>query len=400
MIPAIDRLHELRNAALDSAPVSLGHRRTNSPHEFYRYPARFTPRFARAAIDAFSNPGDLVLDPFVGGGTTAVEALVSNRPSIVSDLNTLATFVTRVKTTPLDFDERLAVQSWVSNLRATLNLRLPSPDFLVWQSEGYMKDIEGPETWRLRKLVALALASLPQEPNVAQFCRCVILRTAQWALDMRRSLPSIDEFRTVMQSNGYAMLETLTKFYDGIDGPRPIVIDAGLPGLSDAIQGVTQQTPKLVLTSPPYPGVYVNYHRWKMLGRKELRAPYWITNQKDGHGLSHYTMNARHKRTLDPYFAHLHSAFHDLSGMLTPDTLIVQIVGFSDPSTQLPRYLGAIETAGLEEVHFEELATDEDRRLWRSVPGRRWWTQAASNKEVAPNTSREVVLFHRLGATP
>ncbi len=44
-------------------------------HGFYRYPARFSPQFARSAIEAFTEPLDTVLDPFMGGGTSAVEAL-------------------------------------------------------------------------------------------------------------------------------------------------------------------------------------------------------------------------------------------------------------------------------------------------------------------------------------
>ena len=67
-----DRLDRLRAAALDSSYVSLGSRRTASPHEFYRYPARFPPAFAHAVIKAFTKPGDIVLDPFLGGGTTLV----------------------------------------------------------------------------------------------------------------------------------------------------------------------------------------------------------------------------------------------------------------------------------------------------------------------------------------
>jgi len=43
-------------------------------HNFYKYPARFSPLFVDEAIRVFSNPGDLILDPFVGGGTTLVEA--------------------------------------------------------------------------------------------------------------------------------------------------------------------------------------------------------------------------------------------------------------------------------------------------------------------------------------
>jgi DNA methylase len=51
-------------------------------HNFYRYPARFSPRFARAAIQTFTRPGDLVLDPYVGGGTSLVEALAIGRDAI------------------------------------------------------------------------------------------------------------------------------------------------------------------------------------------------------------------------------------------------------------------------------------------------------------------------------
>lgn len=48
-------------------------------HGFYKYPARFSPQFVRAAIDTFTKRRDLVLDPHVGGGTTLVEALASGR---------------------------------------------------------------------------------------------------------------------------------------------------------------------------------------------------------------------------------------------------------------------------------------------------------------------------------
>ena len=53
-------------------------------HGFYKYPARFSPSFARAAIEIFTQPGDLVLDNHVGGGTTLVEALALGRRDAVS----------------------------------------------------------------------------------------------------------------------------------------------------------------------------------------------------------------------------------------------------------------------------------------------------------------------------
>jgi DNA modification methylase len=67
-------------AARDEAPVS------GYTHNFYRYPARFSPKFVRAVIKAFSEPGDLVLDPFMGGGTTLVEALAQGRSAIGVDI--------------------------------------------------------------------------------------------------------------------------------------------------------------------------------------------------------------------------------------------------------------------------------------------------------------------------
>jgi hypothetical protein len=85
-----------------------------STHNFYRYPARFAPSFARAAIEAYTDKGDTVFDPFVGGGTSVVEALAAGRRAIGVDLNSLAVFVSRTKTTPLSSGDRLAVERWLA----------------------------------------------------------------------------------------------------------------------------------------------------------------------------------------------------------------------------------------------------------------------------------------------
>lgn len=45
-------------------------------------------------IEAFSKPGEVVLDPFGGSGVTAVEALVLRRRAIHSDISPLANFIT------------------------------------------------------------------------------------------------------------------------------------------------------------------------------------------------------------------------------------------------------------------------------------------------------------------
>src|SRR4051812_11869620 len=101
-----ERYKALRVAALDQSPVE------GLTHRFYRYPARFSPVFARAAILQFSKPGELVLDPFMGGGTTLVEAVDANRQAAGADLNELAVFIARVKTTPLTRLDTRAISRW------------------------------------------------------------------------------------------------------------------------------------------------------------------------------------------------------------------------------------------------------------------------------------------------
>src|SRR4051795_9602564 len=78
-------------AARDGEPVR------GLTHGFYKYPARFSPSFARAAIETFTTPGDLVMDPHVGGGTTIVEARAMGREALGVDISELAEFVSNVK---------------------------------------------------------------------------------------------------------------------------------------------------------------------------------------------------------------------------------------------------------------------------------------------------------------
>ena len=391
-------LASLRDATLSQTYVSLGTRRTTSPHEFYRYPARFSPGFAAAAIEAFSAPGHLVVDPFVGGGTTLVECMLSGRPAIGADLNPLATFVSRVKTQLLDDEDLVRLERWAAHLPSVLILRRPAWDVERWEDAGYLKDLDDAGTWRVRHLIALALDSLGRLPARPQdFARCVVLRTGQWALDMRREVPSAAEFREALTDHAAAMLLIAQNFRSDVRAPAAVINQAS-PGLADRPEMAGAKA-RLVLTSPPYPGVYVNYHRWKLRGRREIRAPYWIANELDGHGISRYTMGARvsvRRDNYDRYFGELCAAFRDVARYCDKKTTIVQVVGFNHPQMQFDRYLATMREAGFCEVDVPELDTADDGRLWRDVPNRRWWTKTSSVQSRTSGTSREVVLIHRL----
>ena len=72
------------------------------------------------------------------------------------------------------------------------------------------------------------------------------------------------------------------------------------------------------------------------------------------------------------------------------------MVAFAEPEWQLPRYLETLREAGLVEVFLPSLSKKGDGRLWRSVPGRRWY----SDQRGETPGSKEVVLLHRKDSAP
>jgi hypothetical protein len=60
----------------------------------------FPESFAERWIEALSQPGETVLDPFCGRGTTPFQALLMGRRAIAGDINPVAYCVTRAKTNP------------------------------------------------------------------------------------------------------------------------------------------------------------------------------------------------------------------------------------------------------------------------------------------------------------
>ena len=87
-------------------------------HYLFKYPAKFHPPVVKELIRQHSHSGDWILDPFCGSGTTLVEALVAGRQAAGSDLDPVATFVTRVKTYRYNTDRLKSTLSLLStNLR-------------------------------------------------------------------------------------------------------------------------------------------------------------------------------------------------------------------------------------------------------------------------------------------
>jgi hypothetical protein len=71
-------------------------------HDYHRYPAKFIPQLAERLIKENSYPGDLMCDPFMGSGTTLLEAIINSRRAYVSDINPVSVLISKAKTTPIE----------------------------------------------------------------------------------------------------------------------------------------------------------------------------------------------------------------------------------------------------------------------------------------------------------
>lgn len=366
-------------------------------HGFYKYPARFSPTFVRAAIETFTQPADFVLDNHVGGGTTLVEALALGRHAVGVDISTLAEFVATVKSTILDEAELDRLAAWAKRLSNAVNVHKSSIQFSDYSELGYYKHLDHASRWRLRKAIEQALGSAIRlrSERLESFGRCVVLRTAQWALDGRKKLPSISEFREKLTENALEMIAGAHQLLAAVERyanvPTAHVLNRTAAGLEDDDRIAHWPAPKLVVTSPPYPGVHVLYHRWQVDGRKEAPLPFMIANKLDGAGSSYYTMGDRKYPELKTYFDSIRATMSSVAALADENTTVVQMVAFSDHSWQLERYLETMEEAGLSEVLLPTLRGEADGRLWRSVPSRRWY----SDQRGETPGSQEVVLIHR-----
>jgi len=358
-------------------------------HAFYHYPARFSAAIARAVIESFSAQGDWLLDPFMGGGTSVVEGLALGRRVLGADLNTLAWFVSRVRTTPLSQRDALGLLAWsaqVGALHSKSERTASSP----------VRNL--PRSTKAFLAGALEAVKLLETPTQQAFARCALLRLVQWALECRKTVPRRSALAEKVMNLTAEMLEGVNDFVSqcrqagfskrDILESRRLVCRSALGLETDPRLDATRRRPRLVFTSPPYPGVHVVYHRWQYRGRRETPAPYWIASQRDGRFESFYTGGSRTPTGESRYFEMIEAAFTSVRRVIHPDGNVVQLVGFADASRQLPLYLEAMNAAGFREWTPPGASS---ARLGRRVPNRKWY----ATMQGSIDASSELLLVHR-----
>ena len=109
------------------------HNTLYATHGLHAYAAKCPPPLAHYAIRYYSRPGETVLDPMAGSGTTLVEARLMGRHTLGYDIDPLACLIARVKTRLIS-DARIE-QAYVEIARRAARdvaaLRSPNPPAAV-----------------------------------------------------------------------------------------------------------------------------------------------------------------------------------------------------------------------------------------------------------------------------
>ena len=191
-------------------------------YTMHKYFARRPWNVFNELISHYSSAGDIVLDPFCGGGVTVVESLKLGRKTVGVDANPLATYVTEMECKPLNlhfFQQALLdlsqkVESHISQLYRTKCARCGSEavaDWIEWdEATGQMLRLKyncqkcGTSGKRIPKPRDLKLAKQINE-NFAQNVR----RMRLWYPKTR--IPSGDKTKSLLSKNISFFHELFTK---------------------------------------------------------------------------------------------------------------------------------------------------------------------------------------------
>jgi hypothetical protein len=364
-------------------------------HSLYSYPARFSPELAREVINIFSSSGDWVFDPFMGGGTSIVESLVAGRYALGVDINSLAWFVALTKTTPISSTDIVQLREWSKNIS--------SSDLEIYPSLN-IEEFRRHFPKRFLKFLDRILdsSSKLKSQNAKRVARFVLLKVYQGLLSERDGFPSSIQVKQKTSVELEKLFLGLNNFWvacnelevskSEVISRRKLLNRSSIGIEADGrVRDILRQ-PRLVFTSPPYPGVHVLYNKWQIASRKETFLPYYISGMNDSQSEAYYTLGGRSRAGVSKYFDLITQSFFSISKVINLKAIVAQLVGFSDTRIQLPLYLKAMEAAGYKEVFP---LSSNGKRLWRNVPNRKWYTNGRDRWDA----SREVLLTHTLNHT-
>ncbi|ESK55760.1 hypothetical protein F990_01644 [Acinetobacter tjernbergiae DSM 14971 = CIP 107465] len=244
-------------------------------HQIHPYPAKLLPHIAYFFLKAHKNlTQKLVLDPFCGSGTVALEASIHGFLPLVADANPLALLLTKVKTTPYCIEKLIRIKEKISykyiRYKVAPTIDIVNPD--LWylpehkkRLEILLRTIEEVVDQEEKAFFKICFSSLTKKVSFADPAISVPVRLKtkekfsptinariNKRLDWIKSANIIQEFNIIVDANIERVIETNNKYPNRFTA-KQVGIDARslFTNPNGSIPMPDNSVP-LVITSPPY----------------------------------------------------------------------------------------------------------------------------------------------------
>ena len=224
-------------------------------HIFHSYPAMFIPQVARRLLLTYTKKGDTICDIFCGSGTALVESRLIGRNSYGIDLNPLAIFLAKVKTTPIDpnklSSEYLKLLNRIKNIKRENIEILKFKNIEFWFKKNVIielakikKAINTIKHKDTRDFFMVAFSEIVRKSSNSKNREFKLVRIKGEKLDNFN--PNVLElFSQKVEAN----IAGMSDFYNDVDKKSRTKI---ILGDSSRDNGVEEGSVDCIITSPPY----------------------------------------------------------------------------------------------------------------------------------------------------
>ncbi|HLY86469.1 MAG TPA: DNA methyltransferase [Gaiellaceae bacterium] len=260
-----DELYAILDLDLSWSEAELPEReRTKHVHRLHPYHGKFIPQLVEVLLDRYLEPGDHVLDPFAGSGTTLVQALESGLDATGVDVAAFNCLLMRVKTGSYDLVD-------LAEELGDACRKLESLQGRRERVNGYLRNWYAPKS--LEELLAFrALIPRYRHDDVLRVVLSRAARSARltthydleapktpqrhpyWCHKHRRECRPVESAVGFLRRYTLDTLSRIAEFARVREPEREATVVHG-----DALHVALAGRFDGILTSPPYPGL-IDYH--------------------------------------------------------------------------------------------------------------------------------------------
>jgi DNA modification methylase len=327
----------IQNFGVDLSFASIHEKeRTKHVHRLHPYLGKFIPQLVEVFLKKYFKPGEMILDPFVGSGTTLIEANILNMPSIGIELSEFSYLIAKVKTQKYNIElvekEILDILNKTKEFGRKIqkNQRAlfdnwdfePSEYFKTWYHPRAIKEIYFYKSLIpnyqnqdiLKIILCRAARSARQIPHYDLARPKKPVKEKYWCIKHRQYCKPIDN--AIKFINRYS-LDTIKRIkeFDKLRTPGKIIL---LRGDARIIKLPIRKEIDGIFTSPPYLGL-INYH-------EQHRYAYELFHFKEYPEAEIGSPNKNGNNDKEKYKKDIIAVFQNINNYLKPGAKIFIVV--------------------------------------------------------------------------